>query len=188
MVDSKQVRLALRDLRTTKNLTPEEFADAGGVGRATVYRIEDFTAEYSPKIETICALVEGVDLRLAEFFIGLEDLRWQTPVGKELAPARTDASADDHTSDADVIARFVGAVDRWIAARVPQLVAPNVEPARVIVLPPTFPLEKKSAVVVFAESLTKNAAVDEESVAPAPRRSAQSSRSREAVGQLKKGR
>lgn len=79
MVDSRQVRLALRELRTSKNMTPEEFADAGTVSRATVYRIEDFETKYAPKVSTVSALLEGVGLTLAEFFGKLEGAAFAAP-------------------------------------------------------------------------------------------------------------
>lgn len=68
MVDSEQVRRALRQLRTDANLTPEEFADKAGVNRATVYRIEKMEKHYSPRIDTILALVSSRQLTLAYFF------------------------------------------------------------------------------------------------------------------------
>lgn len=74
MVTSRQVREALRRLRTEARLEPEEFADEAGVNRATVYRIEDFSKNYAPKIETVSALAESRDLSLAEFFASIEGI------------------------------------------------------------------------------------------------------------------
>lgn len=72
VVDSRQVRMALRKLRTDANLTPEEFADEASVNRATVYRIEDMDSRYGPKVETISALVASRGLSLTEFFARIE--------------------------------------------------------------------------------------------------------------------
>lgn len=72
MVTSRQVREALRKLRTDARREPWEFADEARVDRATVYRIEKFDKPYSPKIETISALVESRGLTLAAFFAAIE--------------------------------------------------------------------------------------------------------------------
>lgn len=72
MVTSQQVRAALRQLRTDAKMEPDEFADEAQVNRATVYRIEQMDRDYSPRIETISALVESRGLTLTAFFATIE--------------------------------------------------------------------------------------------------------------------
>lgn len=74
VMDSQQVRAALRQLRTDAKLTPEEFADSAGVSRATVYRIEELNTTYAPRIETVSQLVKSRDLTLSAFFARIEGL------------------------------------------------------------------------------------------------------------------
>lgn len=70
VVDAKQVRAALRALMGKQ--TPDEFADAAGVDRSTIYRILKVGGKYSPKVETVSALVEAQGLTLSEFFLRIE--------------------------------------------------------------------------------------------------------------------
>lgn len=72
MVESRHVRAALRRLRTDKGLSPEALADAADVDRATVYRIEDMTDSYSPRIETVSALVDAMEVPISSFFWRVE--------------------------------------------------------------------------------------------------------------------
>lgn len=79
MVTSQQVRAALRQLRTDAKMEPDEFADEARVNRATVYRIEQMDRDYSPRIETISALVESRGLTLTAFFATIENAAAVTP-------------------------------------------------------------------------------------------------------------
>lgn len=81
MVDTNEVRRALRQLRTDRaKLTPQQLADQSGVDRATIYRIEDLTAaDYTPKIETISALAEAMGLSITGLFLEIESLRHHAP-------------------------------------------------------------------------------------------------------------
>lgn len=100
MVDSRQVCLALRQLISEAKLSAEEFADEAGVARATVYRIEGADKKkYSPRTETISALVESRGLTITAFFARIEGLPTPVAAGHNAPaiPASTGATAHDHS-------------------------------------------------------------------------------------------
>jgi DNA-binding XRE family transcriptional regulator len=74
MVDTKTVRKALRQLRAEQKMSPDALAAKSGVDRATIYRIEDLNADYSPRIETVGALVEALGSTTTMFFWNIEGL------------------------------------------------------------------------------------------------------------------
>jgi transcriptional regulator with XRE-family HTH domain len=143
MVDSQQVRAALRQLRTDAKLTPEEFADEAGVDRATVYRIEDLKKKYAPKIETVSALTESRGLTLTAFFSSIEGLPAPGADATTQAPSTRQADhggdVSDRPSSAESIVerafieelarQFVGAIDRLISARAADPRSPRSKPA-----------------------------------------------------------
>lgn len=107
MVTTRQVRLALRQLRGTA--TPEEFADQARVARATVYRIDDLegTKMYSPRIETIAALAQARGLTLSSFFARIEGLPTAEVMGTDQMHRK--AANDGHSVSApDVLSTEQG--------------------------------------------------------------------------------
>ena len=77
--------------------SPDEFADAAGVDRSTVYRIlgVDREKEYSPRIETVSALVESKGQTLAAFFAGVEGLR--SPTDRPIVDQRSPVLDQGHS-------------------------------------------------------------------------------------------
>lgn len=96
MVSSKEVRAALRELRG--KISPDDFADEAGVNRATVYRIEDLKRSYTPRIETIDALVRSRGLTLSAFFAQLEGLHAQPDDGRASSARPLTRGADPSVS------------------------------------------------------------------------------------------
>jgi transcriptional regulator with XRE-family HTH domain len=114
MITSRQVRAALRKLRTDANLTPEEFADEASVHRATVYRIEKMEKTNYPRIETISALVESRGLTVTAFFARIEGVTnlESPPETTESGPRLVDPDSQEFAELLD--RKAAEAVDRYL--------------------------------------------------------------------------
>lgn len=110
--------------------------------------------ETNPSLEFIERAARGLGLHVSELFARLDDPPPSTPTPEPTQGGDGDGSP----REGDFIARFVGAIDRLIAARgIPHNAVPGIgqAPARTIALPATFPLEKTPAVIAFVESLSQ---------------------------------
>jgi DNA-binding XRE family transcriptional regulator len=102
MIDTRQVRTALRQLRTDRGLSTDVLADKSGVDRATIYRIENLNQEYAPRIETVSALVDAFGLTTATFFWNIESSDQSRHSGDQ----RSDPSGGSSDVPASVAARI----------------------------------------------------------------------------------
>lgn len=60
----------VRSLRAARGLTQQEFAERSGLASDTIRRIEQ--TEFSPSLNTLSKLVDGLELRLSTLFLGEE--------------------------------------------------------------------------------------------------------------------
>lgn len=58
-------------IRTEKGLTQTRLAMMVGLDRTGLNRLE--SGRYNPSLEWLCALADGLDVPVVEFFSGLED-------------------------------------------------------------------------------------------------------------------
>lgn len=181
----------LRRLRESLDVTQSQMARRaveGAVGGPTAQSISNHISrvergeETNPSMEFIERAARGLGLSLAEFFTRLDN---QSPTPP---PQPSSGDWDGAPKDGDFIARFVGAIDRLIAARgIPRNESDAGQAlSRVIELPPEFPLEKKPAVVAFVKSLSQGAVEVPE--VPEPLQSVRASRSRASAARSKKAR
>ncbi len=66
----KTLGTRIRELREARNLTQEALADAAGIGRVTLVRIEN--GEQSPRFETLVALAQALGRPIQELLVGGE--------------------------------------------------------------------------------------------------------------------
>jgi len=66
MIDERQVPKKIRQLRLDRNLTQQELADAAGVTKGYISRIEN--ADSAPPVGTLISLAEALKVRFQDFF------------------------------------------------------------------------------------------------------------------------
>lgn len=84
---------AIKRLRTNIGMTPDELADAGGVSRSTVYRIEGGEIG-DPDLTTLRGLAKALEVTLSEFFLHVEKEGGESLVSGQVSERSASASEE----------------------------------------------------------------------------------------------
>lgn len=99
-MDYRAVRQALQALRFERRMDVPELAEAAGINKTTLYRLEEFDADPDRAVDlgTLEKLTNALDLTLSEFFLRIEGLNAPVVLG-------TDPSSTITQEPPDAVAR-----------------------------------------------------------------------------------